>query len=101
MVATPFLTTPALVLAGFLWTFPSQAHAMCGDREAVLNNLEETYSEVPEARGLASNGNVIELVVSPSGSFTILYTMPNGLVCVLAAGEGWGLVKKTPPGEPA
>ena len=100
MVAIPFLTLPALVLAGFLWTFPSQAHAMCGDREAVLNNLEETYSEVPEDRGLASNGSVIELVVSPSGSFTILYTMPNGLTCVMAAGESWGPVEKKTPGEP-
>ena len=101
MVAPPFLTLPAIVLAGFLWTFPSQAHAFCGDREAVLNNLEETYSEVPEDRGLASNGSVIELVVSPSGSFTILYTMPSGLACVMAAGENWGPVEKKTPGEPA
>ena len=101
MVAIPFLTLPALVLAGFLLTFPSQAHALCGDRVSVLNNLEETYSEVPEARGLASNGSVVEVVVSPSGSFTILYTMPSGLACVMAAGEGWGPVEKKTPGEPA
>ena len=101
MVAPPFLTLPALVLAGFLWTLPSQAHALCGDREAVLNNLEETYSEVPEDRGLTSNGSVIEVLVSPSGSFTILYTMPNGLTCVMAAGESWGPVEKKTLGEPA
>ena len=94
------MTAPALVLAGFLWAFPSQAHARCGDREAVLNNLEEKYSEVPESRGLASNGSVVEIVVSPSGSFTILYTMPNGLACVMAAGESWGPVEKKTPGEP-
>ena len=74
---------------------------MCGDREAVLNNLEETYSEVPVSRGLASNGSVIEVVVSPSGSFTILYTMPNGLAGVMVAGESWGPVEKKTPGEPA
>ena len=101
MVAPPCLTLPALVLAGFLWTFPSQAHAMCGDRKAVLDNLEGTYSEVPKDRGLAINGSVIEVLVSPSGSFTILYTMPNGLACVMTAGESWGPVKKKTPGEPA
>ena len=101
MVAIPFLTLPALVLAGFLWAFPSQAHALCGDREAVLNNLEETYSEVPVALGLASNGSMVEVVVSPSGSFTILYTMPGGLACVMAAGEGWVPAGKKLPGEPA
>lgn len=79
---------------------PAQAHALCGDRTAVLNNLKEAYSEVPEDRGLASNGNVIEVLVSPSGSFTILYTMPNGLACVMTAGENWDPVEKKPPGEP-
>ena len=90
---------PGILLVAFI--SPAQAHPMCGDRKAVLDNLEETYSEVPEDRGLASNGSVIELVVSPSGSFTILYMMPNGLVCVMAAGEGWGPVEKKTPGEPA
>ena len=90
---------PGILLVAFI--SPAQAHAMCGDRKAVLNNLEETYSEVPEDRGLASNGSVIELVVSPSGSFTILYTMPNGLTCVMAAGESWEPVEKKTPGEPA
>ena len=80
---------------------PTQAHALCGDRQAVLDNLEARYFEVPEDRGLGNTGNVIEVLVSPSGSFTILYTLPNGLACVLAAGENWGPVAKKPPGDPA
>ena len=79
---------------------PAQAHALCGDRKAVLDNLESTYSEVPKDRGLANNGSVVEITVSPSGSFTILYTMPNGLACVMSAGENWGPVKKKPAGDP-
>ncbi len=39
--------------------------------------------------GLASNGAVIEVLASPSGSFTIILTQPNGLSCVMAAGENW------------
>jgi len=89
---------PALLLIAFI--FPAQAHVLCGDRTAVLDNLEDTYSEVPKDRGLGNSGNVIEIIVSPSGSFTLLYTMPNGLACIMAAGEGWGPVEKKLPGEP-
>ena len=62
---------------------------MCGERHAVIANLEKTYSEAPVSIGLASNGAVIEVLASPSGSFTILLTQPNGLSCVMAAGENW------------
>ncbi len=71
--------------------FSSLAHAqpMCGERRAVVANLEKTYSEAPVSIGLASNGAVIEVLASPSGSFTIILTQPNGLSCVMASGENW------------
>ena len=62
---------------------------MCGERARVLTNLAETYSEAPVSMGLASNGSVIEVLASPSGSFTIILTQPNGVACVMAAGESW------------
>ncbi len=62
---------------------------MCGERRAVVENLEQTYSEAPVSIGLASNGSVIEVLASPSGSFTIILTQPNGLSCIMAAGENW------------
>ncbi len=60
---------------------------MCGERRTVVANLEKTYSEAPVSIGLASNGAVIEVLASPSGSFTIILTRPNGLSCVMTAGE--------------
>ncbi len=62
---------------------------MCGERRAVVANLEKIHSEAPVSIGLASNGAVIEVLASPSGSFTIILTQPNGLTCVMAAGENW------------
>ncbi len=62
---------------------------MCGERRAVVANLEKTYSEAPVSIGLASNGSVIEVLASPTGTFTIILTRPNGLSCVMAAGESW------------
>ena len=45
--------------------------------------------------GLASNGGVLEVLSSTSGStWTILVTMPNGVSCMIAAGEGLEVVKR-------
>ncbi len=79
----------ALLIGWSAISSPAQAQAMCGKRGAVVANLEKTYSEAPVSIGLASNGAVIEVLASPSGSFTIILTQPNGLSCVMAAGESW------------
>jgi hypothetical protein len=79
----------ALLIGWSAISSPAQAQAMCGERGVVVANLEKTYSEAPVSIGLASNGSVIEVLASPSGTFTIILTQPNGLSCVMAAGENW------------
>lgn len=89
-----------MALAAFVVTGGDAiGHVLCGERGEVLADLEKTYAETPEARGLASNGSVIEVLVSPTGGFTIILTRPDGLSCVMATGEGWEHVKKVLPGE--
>jgi hypothetical protein len=94
-----YLTTilGALLIGWSAISSPAQAQAMCGERGAVVANLEKTYSEAPVSIGLASNGSVIEVLASPSGSFTIILTQPNGLSCVMAAGENWENLPKRLP----
>lgn len=79
----------AAFLAAFFYAAPALAQTMCGERSAVVASLEKTYSETPVSMGLARNGAVIEILASPSGSFTIILTLPDGLSCVMAAGENW------------
>lgn len=68
----------------------SQQQAACGDRTKVLKHLSGKYKEAPRSLGLANNGGVMELLVSPKGnSWTIIITMPNGPTCMVAAGENW------------
>ena len=71
--------------------FPSaaQAQMLCGPRSVVVANLEKGYSERPISMGLASNGAIIEVFVSEKGTFTIVMTRPNGLSCLMVAGENW------------
>ncbi len=71
----------ALLIGWSAFSPSAQAQALCGERRAVVANLEKTYSEAPVSIGLASNGAVIEVLASPSGSFTIILTQPNCLSC--------------------
>lgn len=61
----------------------------CGPRVAILEQLEREFAEMPISRGLASNGTVLELLVSEAGTWTMLISLPNGNSCFGAAGEMW------------
>lgn len=66
----------------------------CGDRDEMLSHLSKKYSEEPVAMGLATNGTVVEVLSTKAGdSFTIVYTMPNGQTCLIAAGSNWQFLK--------
>ena len=63
---------------------------LCTERSEVVNQLASQYSEAPVAMGIANNGGVVEILSSQSGtSWTIILTMPNGVSCMIAAGENW------------
>ncbi len=79
----------ALLIGWSAFSSSAQAQTMCGERGAVVTSLEKRYSETPVSMGLASNGAIIEILASPSGTFTIILTRPNGLSCVMAAGKNW------------
>lgn len=82
------LITPTPVLAG----------AVCGDRTSLLKQLSGNYKESPASMGLAANGSVVEVTKSDTGTWTILLTSPNGVTCVMAAGESWENLKQKTAG---
>lgn len=61
----------------------------CGPRKTVVEQLGREYSEVPVNRGITAEGALMELLASPSGSWTLLISLPNGKSCLAAAGESW------------
>ena len=83
----------AVIVALFLNAALSAASAqvaLCGLRPDMLRGLSGTYSEEPSAMGLATNGGVVEVLTSPEGdTWTIIITSPNGMSCLIAAGENW------------
>jgi hypothetical protein len=88
----------AAVAAG---TAPTQAHPLlCNTRESLIDKLQNRYSENLVGIGLASSGSVFELMVSDEfGTWTLLYTTPDGIGCVVATGEVWSQVVKKLDGE--
>jgi hypothetical protein len=83
---------PLFVLAP---AFAQPAHPVCRDRAKFLNTLSPIHSESPVAMGLATDGSVVEILASKTGSWTILVTWPDGRSCVVAVGEGREALKTT------
>jgi hypothetical protein len=85
---------------GALFSPPADAARLCGDRDDILQRLEQRHEETPQALGLSSDGGVLEVLVSPSGGWTILVTYPKRPTCVVAVGEAWQPLQLA-TGEPA
>jgi hypothetical protein len=83
----------ALILAAALAVLPVASVAqgnVCGEREMIVQRLLEQYGETRQSMGLQRNSGVVEVFASTeSGTWTILITLPNGMTCLVAAGEAW------------
>ena len=89
MIRTLIALTVAAFLTGFAVT-PSVAQSTCAPRTDLARLLGQQHSETPVALGLASNGNLMEVFASKRGeTWTLVMSMPNGISCVVAAGESW------------
>lgn len=63
---------------------------VCSERTSVLQQLSAQYKEAPVAMGLANNGGMIELLRSRDrATWTLILTMPDGMTCLIAAGQSW------------
>ena len=74
---------------------PVEAAKLCGERGAILKSLEQKHQETRQALGLSADGGVLEVLVSPSGGWTILVTYPKRPTCVVAVGEAWQALQLT------
>lgn len=76
----------ALVLPGLAMAAP----VFCGARNDVLTKLASDFREQPASVALTSDGQLLEVLKSDSKlTWSILVTSPNGVTCLVAAGESW------------
>jgi len=82
--------TLALGAALMLWSSSALAQAQCNQRKSVIDLLASKYKEAPVAIGVTNNGGLVEVLTTGTGNtWTIIITTPQGLSCMVAAGEGW------------
>ncbi|MFC3641179.1 hypothetical protein [Aquibium oceanicum] len=62
---------------------------LCGKRDSMVADLGQQFREQSLATGLVDENAMMEIFVSPSGTWTILATGTDGISCVLAVGEGF------------
>lgn len=79
----------------------AQQQMVCGERQHLISHLGRAYSEQPSNLGVAATGNLIEVLTSDNGTWTILVTDPKGVTCVVAAGESWETLPRVAMGPGA
>ncbi len=83
-VAVPQMPAPSNAMSANMMSM-----SMCGDREQVVAELNQTFSEAPMAVGQVDGNAVVEIFASDEGSWTILATGTDGVSCIISAGEGF------------
>lgn len=92
-----------LMIAALCAAFSCPALAQqppCSKRDDVVSHFAKKYGETPRSIGLGNNGGVVEVLTTPTGStWTVIITYPNGMACMVAAGENWEQVPEIAPPE--
>lgn len=85
--------TVRLILATLAFTLltPGVGQAsVCAERDSMISKLKDKYGEAERGMGLSGSEAVIEVWSSEkTGTFTIVMTRPDGMSCVVAAGDSW------------
>lgn len=96
------MTARALFLTALLCSSPvlAQEEPPCGPYEDITRSLTNLpYEEVATNVGIMQ-GYLLELFVNETtGTFTIIMLKPGGLACLMAVGEHWTDLPKSPKGS--
>jgi len=87
------LTALGTALAMTLFAVPSLAQQVCGKRADIVKRLNSSFEEQRRSAGLVADGNLVEVFASKQGIWTIIYTQPGGLTCLVAVGDNWQQIK--------
>ena len=95
LLAFVALLALAVLVASFQPTLAQQPQ--CNTRDSVLRQLEEKYGETPVAVGVTHNGGLLEVIAGDKATWSIIITSPQGMSCLVEAGEGWRMLEQLSP----
>ena len=67
----------------------ASAAAPCGSHDAVAKNPTTKFKEARRVMGVVNARAVMEIFMSPQGTWTVVVTDTNGTACIIAAGQDW------------
>lgn len=81
---------------------PRVVRPQCTAHENAVRFLAEKYGETLIELGAMKHGRIVEVYASAGGAtWTILITRPDGIACLVSAGENWRDVAPETPGPRA
>ncbi|MEL6584035.1 MAG: hypothetical protein AAFQ36_09405 [Pseudomonadota bacterium] len=82
-----------------LTALPATAQSICAPREAMLNTVVTQLERERYFEALSPAG-IVEVFAGDDGKWVMTATAPNGISCVLVAGEAWSAIPLA-HGEPS
>ena len=80
-----------------VFSLPAFAQSVCGQRDEIVSRLKSGYQEYNSARGISTNGGLVELYTSEKGTWTLMLSQPNGVSCLIGTGENWQTLTPAKP----
>ncbi len=77
----------------------SAAAETCSSRGAVIRILAERYNEVRVVRMMDTKDQLLEIFVSPAGTWTLTTTDAANRTCLLSSGDGMEVYEPIRPGN--
>ena len=77
----------AISLAGIAGK--AEAAPQCGDHDKIVDVLGNKFKENRRVMGVVNSKAVMEIFMSPQGTWTMVITDTSGISCITAAGEEW------------
>ena len=68
---------------------PAKAAPPCGNHEKIVDFLGNKYKESRRIMGVVNSTAVMEIFMSPQGTWTMVITDTSGISCITASGEEW------------
>jgi hypothetical protein len=67
----------------------AEAASQCGNHDKIVDVLGHKYKETRRVMGVVNAKAVMEIFMSPQGTWTMVITDTSGISCITAAGEEW------------
>lgn len=79
---------------------PASAQSFCLPHDSTVETLENKHKESQRLVAVTTGGSVVEFWANDeTHTWTMFRATPDGLACILGAGDAWEILPKKPKGQ--